>query len=177
MPTTAPESRITRATNVTTAEAPTGVAWPTVSATQMRLAPAEIAHEYSARSVSGLARVVSSVTYITSSPSLTANVMASSVVLSRKSSVQPSVNWRIGDEPMKVAHSIGTPVRCAISATGRMSLMCVRAAQLAFTASRAELISRASRSTSQATWGPAPGRPMSAVSMPSASIRWRILIF
>ena len=41
----------------------------------------------------------------------------------------------------------------------------------------ASTISRASRSTSPTTCGPAPGRPMSAVSMPSRSIRWRISIF
>ena len=52
--------------------APCGVAWPTVSAMQTRVAPARIAVEYSARSVSGSARVVSSVTYITGSPSPTA---------------------------------------------------------------------------------------------------------
>ena len=38
-----PTSLITCATNRTTAEAPAGVAWPTVSATQMRAAPARMA--------------------------------------------------------------------------------------------------------------------------------------
>ena len=58
-----------------------------------------------------------------------------------------------------------------------MSATVVRAAQLARTRSFASTISRASRSTSCTTCGPAPGRPMSAVSMPSRSIRWRISIF
>ena len=43
MPTGAPASAITLATKRTTAAAPTGVANPTVSATQMREAPAWIA--------------------------------------------------------------------------------------------------------------------------------------
>ena len=61
---------------------PAGVAWPTVSAMQTRVAPARIAVEYSARSVSGSARVVSSVTYMTGSPSRTAKAIASSVSFS-----------------------------------------------------------------------------------------------
>ena len=58
---------------VTTARAPAGVAWPTVSAMQMRDAPARIAVVNRRRSVSGSERVVSSVTYITSRPWLTPN--------------------------------------------------------------------------------------------------------
>ena len=65
--------------NVTTARAPAGVAWPTVSAIQMRDAPARMAVVNSRRSVSGSERVVSSVTYITSRPWLTPNETASSV--------------------------------------------------------------------------------------------------
>ena len=61
-----------------------------------------------ARSVSGCARVVSSVTYITRRPSRTANVIASSVLRSSQSSVQPSAYWRIGELPMKQQHSIGS---------------------------------------------------------------------
>ena len=62
MPTPPPHSSTTVATNRTTAAAPAGVAWPTVSAMHTRDAPARIAVEYSLRSVSGSARVVSSVT-------------------------------------------------------------------------------------------------------------------
>ena len=71
--------------------------------------------------------------------------MASSVHFSSQSSVQPSVYWRIGDEPMNVQHSIGTPVRCTTSTIGAMSLTWVRAAQLARTRRPAPAISRASR--------------------------------
>ncbi len=78
---------------------------------------------------------------------------------------------------MNVPTSSGRPVRWLISAIGVMSATVVRAAQLARTFSLASTISRASRSTSPTTCGPAPGRPMSAVSMPSLSIRWRISIF
>ena len=124
--------------------------------------------------MSGWARVVSSVTYITRRPSCTANVIASSVLRSSHSSVQPSAYWRIGELPMNRQASIGTPVRCWISAIGRMSSTWVRAAQLAATDSRWLPISRARRSASRATSAPAPGRPMSAVWMPSVSMRWRM---
>ncbi len=72
---------------------------------------------------------------------------------------------------MKVATSSGSPVRWLISTIGVMSATVVRAAQLARTVSLAWTISRARRSTSATTCGPAPGRPMSAVSMPSLSMR------
>jgi hypothetical protein len=65
---------------------------------------------------------------------------------------------------------MGTPVRWLISIIGVMSAMTVRAAQLARIFNRPSAIARASRSVSSATFGPAPGRPMSAVSMPSASM-------
>ena len=71
---------------------------------------------------------------------------------------------------MNAPHSIGTPVRCWISAIGRMSATIVRAAQLARIFSRPSPIARASRSTSRATLAPAPGSPMSAVSIPSRSM-------
>ena len=58
-----------------------------------------------------------------------------------------------------------------------MSATIVRAAQLARIRSRPSPIARARRSTSFATFGPAPGRPMSAVSMPSSSMWWRMSIF
>ena len=82
MPTPPPHSATTETMNFTTAAAPCGVACPTVSAMHTLVAPARIAVEYSARSVSGSARVVSSVTYMTGSPSPTAKVIASSVSLS-----------------------------------------------------------------------------------------------
>jgi len=78
---------------------------------------------------------------------------------------------------MKVHTSIKSPVRCATSTTGRMSEARVRAAQLARIFSRDETISSASRVTSETTCGPAPGSPMSAVSIPSRSMRWRMRSF
>ena len=69
-------------------------------------------------------------TYITGSPSSTANSTASRVSLSMRSSVQPSAYWRIGEEPMKQAASMAMPVRCEISTIGWMSATTVRAAQL-----------------------------------------------
>ena len=106
----------------TTARAPSGVAWPTVSAMQMREAPASIAVVNSRRSVSGSERVVSSVTYITAQP-LRAR---QSRPLPRCSAagdrrVQSSAYWRIGLDPMKQQHSIGRPVRWTMSAIGWMS--------------------------------------------------------
>ena len=90
IPTSPPHSSTMPFTNRTTAPAPTGVACPTVSATQTRFAPARIAVEYSSRSVSGSARVVSSVTYITGTPSRTAKPTASSVRFRSWSIVQSS---------------------------------------------------------------------------------------
>ncbi len=78
---------------------------------------------------------------------------------------------------MNVQHSTGTPVRWTMSAIGRMSATRVRAAQFARIVSRSSPIVRASRSASAATPGPAPGKPMSAVSMPSPSILRRMSIF
>src|SRR6266566_85644 len=54
-----------RRTYRTTARAPSGVEWPTVSQTATRAAPSSIAVPKRRRSVSGCARVVSSVTYST----------------------------------------------------------------------------------------------------------------
>jgi hypothetical protein len=96
---------------------------------------------------------------------------------SRCSIVQSSAYSRIGLEPMKQQHSIGTPVRCWISAIGCTSATTVRAAQFALMRSLAVPISRARRSTSRTTCGPAPGRPMSAVSTPMPLRRWRISSF
>ena len=83
MPIATPISSNIVLTNETTAVAPLGVACPTVSAMHTRDAPARIAAVYNRRIDSGSARVVSSVTYITESPSFTANPMASSVWRSR----------------------------------------------------------------------------------------------
>ena len=91
--------------------------------------------------------------------------------------VHPSAYCRSGLDPMKAQHSIGMPVRCEIRAIGTMSAITVRAAQFALTDSRADEISRASRSTSRTTCSPAPGRPMFAVSMPRRSMRCRIRTF
>ena len=136
-----------------------------------RDAPDRSAVVNSARSDRGSARVVSSVTYITVSPSRTANAIASSVVFCRNSRVHPSVYCLIGLDPMNAQHSIAIPVRWEISAIGLMSAVTVRAAQFGRIFRRSSPIARARRSTSAATCGPAPGRPMFAVSMPSASIR------
>ena len=106
--------------------------------------------------ISGLARVVSSVTYYTGSPWLTANDTASSVICSNFSSVQSSAKNRTEDEPMKVHASIGIPARCEISTMGTMSLRCVRAAQLGLILSFLSAISRANRSTPAACVPPAP---------------------
>jgi hypothetical protein len=57
----------------------------------------------------------------------------------------------MGLEPMKQQHSIGTPVRCTISAIGCTSAIMVRAAQFARIRSFAVPISRARRSTSLTT--------------------------
>ena len=74
---------------------------------------------------------------------------------------------------MNVQASIGIPARCEISTIGVMSLRCVRAAQFGLILSFFSAISRARRSTPAACVPPAPGSPMSAVSMPSASIKCR----
>jgi hypothetical protein len=83
MPMSAPLSATIVPMKRTSAAAPWGVAQPTVSVTQTRRAPQAMAVEYSRRSVVGSARMVSSVTYITVSPSRTANDTDSSVSRSR----------------------------------------------------------------------------------------------
>jgi hypothetical protein len=114
---------------------------------------------------------------MTGSPCETAWVTASSVWRSMTSTVQFSAYWRIGEEPMKVQTSIGTPVCWEISMIGVMSAASVRAAQFARIFSRELAISWANRVTSLTTWGPAPGNPMSAVSIRNRSMRWRMRIF
>src|SRR5579862_3474551 len=106
-----------------------GVECPAVSQTTIARAPQLIAVEYRRLIIEGSQRLVSSVTYITSRPRDTANLIALSEVCSKKSSVQPSVYRRMGLEPMNVAASIFNPVRSEISAIGRMSFSWVRAAQ------------------------------------------------
>ncbi len=177
MPTRTPLSWTTSCVKPSRLRTPDGVAWPTVSHRQSRRAPHSIAVRKSRRSVAGCARIVSSVTYITSSPFEAANVTASRVCCSIISSVQFSAYWRIGDEPMNVHTSIGRPTFCDTSTMGSMSRTIVRAAQLALMRSFEPTISCASRVTSRTTCGPAPGSPMSAVSMPSRSMRWSNSIF
>ena len=70
--TSAALSRTTSSAKRTRLAAPVGVAWPTVSHRHRRRAPHAIAVRKSRRSVSGRARTVSSVTYITGSPCETA---------------------------------------------------------------------------------------------------------
>ncbi|MNC87705.1 hypothetical protein D3C83_34530 [compost metagenome] len=68
MPIAAPVASTIEQAKRTTARAPSGVACPTVSAMQIREAPAWMAVVNSRESVSGSDRVVSSVTYITVRP-------------------------------------------------------------------------------------------------------------
>jgi hypothetical protein len=121
---------------------------------------------------SGLERVESSVTNITESPSRTAKVTASSDTFRIRSSVHPSAYCRTGELPMKVHASMGIPTACEISTMGRTSATTVRAAQLAEMDSPESWISLARAVTSATARGPAPGRPISAVSIPSSSIRF-----
>ena len=92
-----------------------------VSATQTRDGAGADRRRIQRRSVSGSARVVSSVTYITGRPSPTANAIASSVSCSSWSMVHPSAYCRSGLDPMKAQHSIGMPARCEISRDRAMS--------------------------------------------------------
>ena len=149
---------------------PFGVAWPQVSHTHTRLAPASIAVAYSARTCSGVARVVSSVTNMHGNPFLVAKDTASFTRPSIFWKSQSSAYWRIGDEPMKAHTSIGTPVRWTMSTTGSMSLTTVR--QATFGRILSFNISFERRSMCSRARGPAPGRPTLAVWMPSLSIRW-----
>jgi len=129
---------------------------------QIARAPYAIAVAYNRFTVSGSHRLVSSVTYITSSPRETAYFTAFSVVCKRKSSVHPSVKRRIGLDPMNAATSMGSPVFCTISAIGRMSFSWVRAAQLARIFILCVIISRASAVTASTARAPAPGSPRSS---------------
>ena len=172
-------ARRPRPTNRATAAAPAGVAWPTVSAMQTRCAPARIAVEYSWRSVSGSARVVSSVTYMTGSPSPTANVIASSV--SREQLVERPAFGVLpqrarADERAALDRHRRRAARSRRSAVMSAITRPRRAVGLDRAAARRRSRAPAARRRAT-TCGPAPGRPMSAVSIPSRSIRWRICSF
>jgi len=106
-----------------------GVAWPTVSQTQTARAPQRIAVVYSARIVSGSARVVSSVTNITGKPSFTATSLPlrSFQKFVERPLFGVETNRRRADER---AGLDGMPARREISTMGMMSFLCVRAAQL-----------------------------------------------
>src|SRR5437588_183899 len=158
-------------TNFTNAFTPSGVACPTVSARQIRPAPHSIAAPYSALIVSGRARVVSSVTYMTGKPCSTAYVTASSVAATMRSTVQSSVYCRIGEEPMNVAASILIPTSFATRTIGSISAMTVRAAQFGAIGSLWSRISLARARTCSTTRGPAPGKPISAATIPRSAIR------
>src|SRR6266480_3793760 len=159
-------------TKLTSDLTPSGVACPTVSARQMRVAPQSIAAPYSALRASGLARVVSSVTYMTGSPCFTAYVTASTVDCTMRSRVQSSAYCRIGDEPMNVAASMLIPTSWATRTIGSTSAITVRAAQFGARGSLASRISVASARTCSTTRGPAPGKPISAATIPRSAIRW-----
>ena len=121
--------------------------------------------------------MVSSVTYITSSPRLRARRTACSVVRSRKSRSQPSAYCRMGLLPKNRAASRATPERCWASAMATMSGSAVRPAQLGRMGSLAWSISRARATTSASARGLLPGYPMSARWIPSSAIRCRISFF
>src|SRR5215212_9346210 len=80
---------------------------------------------------------------MTGKPSETAKVTASSVSFRSLSSVHSSAKKRMKEEPRKVQASIGMPARCEMSAMGRMSFWCVRAAQLGRIRNFRSAISRA----------------------------------
>ena len=120
---------------------------------------------------------MSSVTYITGSPSFTANSIDSCVRFSSRSIDQSSVYCLMADEPMNRQVSTGTPEDDAILAIGSMSRTMVRAAQFGRIDSLSSAICRQSAVESATALGPAPGRPTSAVSTPRAFIALRIVIF
>ena len=97
------------------------MAWPTVSERTRRVAPWSIAARKSVVSTSGRERVVSSVTYATGRPALTATSIASALRLAIIATSHCSTNWRIGLDPMKAQTSMGSPARWLISMIGVMS--------------------------------------------------------
>ena len=72
-------------------------------------------------STSGRERVVSSVTYETGSPALTATSIASALRFAMSATSHCSTNWRIGLDPMNAQTSMRSPVRWLISMIGVMS--------------------------------------------------------
>ena len=173
-PTSTPSSSIKSLTQPTRFMTPSGTAAPTVSHRQTRCAPASMAAVSSTRRSSGDERTVSSVTYITGRFSPTAKPTASLVKRRMWSRSHSSAYWRTGLEPIKTQASMGMPVSWLTSAMGWMSTIRVRAAQLGRMFIRLSEISRQSRVTDSSCLLPAPGKPISAVSMPSRSIRWSI---
>ena len=71
---------------------------------------------------------MSSVTKVTGSPSRTAKRTARTARATTADADQPSVSWRMGEQPMNAITSTATPTRWLISAMGRMSSSSVRAA-------------------------------------------------
>ena len=123
------------------AVAPHGVAWPTVSARHMRLAPAGLAPRRACGwSPGGPRGVLGDEHHLQALLQGVADPFR--VRSSRKSSSQPSTYCRMGDEPMNRLASMGTPVACAMRAMGSMSRCIVRAAQLARTFMRAPTFRR-----------------------------------
>ena len=130
------------------------------------------------RSVSGSARVVSSVTYITGSPSPHRErdrLFGQLQQLIERPAFGVLPERARADERAALDRHAG-PLRDLGDRLDVGDDACARRSS-AVTRRRASTISRASRSTSRTTCGPAPGRPMSAVSMPSRSIRCRISSF
>ena len=125
-------------------------------------------------STSGRERVVSSVTYATGSPALTATSIASALRLAMSATSHCSTNCRIGLEPMNAQTSMRRPVRWLISTIGAMSATTVRPAQPTWIASLHDATSFERVSTSSNARLLLPGRPMSAYSIPNSSIRCRM---
>ena len=111
---------------------------------------------------------MSSVTNITGRPLRTARLTDSSTCLVIVSIDQLSANRRIGLEPMNAHVSIATPDSTAASMAPVMSAGWVRTAT--FGVIRSFAVSFASATTVSRACAEAPGRPMSALSMPSWSI-------
>ncbi len=140
-----------------------------MSDAQIRLAPAPMAVSYSVTSVSGSARVVSSVTNMTGRPFFTARLTDSSTCLRITSTDQLSTTRRIELDPMNAHVSIATPDSTAARIAPWISVGCVRTATFGVILSFA--VSFASATTVASACGDAPGSPMSALEIPSWSIR------
>src|ERR1022692_4680664 len=125
MPTSTPSSLTSAFTHETRFHTPCGTAAPQVSHKQRRLAPTSTAAVSRTRRCSGEERTVSSVTYMTSSPSRTANRMASRVWRTMSDSSHSSAYWRMGLLPMKTQASIGTPVDSAEPSQHQLAVLAV----------------------------------------------------